>query len=57
MTWPGYLANRASRGPPVANTNTYGVARDPIAATDVPASPMITKENSPRAISAVPARS
>ncbi len=28
-----YLANRVSSGPSVANTNTYGVATGPIAAT------------------------
>ena len=41
------LANRVSTGPTVARMNTYGVATGAIAATVVPASPMITSENSP----------
>jgi hypothetical protein len=49
--------NRASTGPTMARMNTYGVATASTASIDVPTRPMMTNENSPRAISAVPARS
>ena len=48
---------RVSTGPTMARMNTYGVATVPTASIDVPTNPMMTSENSPRAISAVPARS
>ena len=51
-----YFASRASSGPAIASRNTYGVATAPIVSTLAPTSPMITSENSPRAIRAVPAR-
>jgi hypothetical protein len=35
---------------------TYGVATAPTAALDAPTKPIMTSENSPRAMSAVPAR-
>ena len=47
---------RASTGPTIARMNTYGVATAPTCARDVPTKPMMTSENSPRAMSAVPAR-
>ena len=48
---------RANTGPTMARMNTYGVATASTSSIDAPTNPMMTSENSPRAISAVPARS
>ncbi len=47
---------RASTGPAVAMTKTYDVASAATAGMDVPTNPMMINENSPLAMSAVPAQ-
>ena len=48
--------NRASTGPAIAMTKTYDVASAATAGIDAPTNPMMISENSPLAMSAVPAR-
>ena len=60
-SWPapsgsGPPANRASTGPTIAMTKTYDVASAATAGIDAPTNPMMIRENSPLAMSAVPAR-